>query len=375
MKFYLVGGAVRDELLGVPVKERDWVVVGASPQAMKKLGFQLVGKEFPVFLHPTTREEYALARTEKKTDPGYKGFQVDASPDVSLNEDLIRRDLTINAMARDEAGHLIDPYGGKQDLEQKVLRHVSPAFKEDPVRILRIARFLARYQSLGFHIDPATLKLMKDMVHEGEVDALVAERVFKELDRALMEPNPEAFFLTLAECDALPILFPGLKPDGKLIAALKSASKLSVKPVVRFAALLYDYPECATKQLSTIRELCQRYRTPAYYQELAELVKKHHTTITTQVLANADELLNLFYALDIFRRKERFDDFVLVMQAINVITPKQAQEFNSAAEIARAADIKPILKKGLDGKELGHEIRKLRLEQLEKEFAIKKSEK
>jgi len=364
MKFYLVGGAVRDELLGMPIKERDWVVVGSSPQEMKRLGFQQVGKEFPVFLHPKTREEYALARIENKTNPCYKGFSVEASPDVTLNDDLLRRDLTINAMARDEDGNLLDPYGGKADLAKKNLRHVSPAFKEDPVRILRIARFLARYQSIGFVIDPATMQLMQEMVASGEVDALVAERVFKELERALAEPHPEAFFNTLAACGALAILFPGIDPRGESLKTLIAAAKITGKPVIRFAALMHTYPERPITHLASIKEICKRYRTPVYYQELAMLVHQHYRTGARATSLNAEALLDFFYALDIFRRHERFSDFLIAMKAIDGNTASQWLE--SIANQLRTLDIKPLIAKGLDGKTLGDEIREYRLKELKR---------
>src|SRR3990167_1942182 len=215
MKIYLVGGAIRDQLLGLPIKERDYVVEGATIEDMLKLGYRQVGKEFPVFLHPKTNEEYALARMERKVKPGYKGFTFDTSPNVSLEDDLLRRDLTINAMAETPDGELVDPYGSKKDLDEKILRHVSMAFAEDPVRILRIGRFLARYYHLGFRIADETMTLMTSMVKAGEVDALVAERVWKELERALGEKNPEQFFRVLEQCEALVKLFPEIatKPD------------------------------------------------------------------------------------------------------------------------------------------------------------------
>src|SRR3990167_6080610 len=227
MKIYLVGGAVRDQLLGLPVKEQDWVVVGATIEEMLTAGYRQVGKEFPVFLHPKTGEEYALARMERKINPGYKGFTFDTSKDVTLEEDLSRRDLTINAMAETPEGELVDPFHGKKDLEQKILRHVSPAFAEDPVRILRVGRFLARYAHLGFHIAPETITLMRHMVKVGEVNALVAERVWKELERALGEKNPEKFFEALANCEALAILFPDLPIDSIGIKALVKATQLT----------------------------------------------------------------------------------------------------------------------------------------------------
>ena len=250
MKSYLVGGAVRDWLLGRPVKERDWVVVGETPDSMKARGFQSVGRDFPVFLHPETKEEYALARTERKTAPGYRGFIVHAEPEVTLEEDLRRRDLTINAMALDTEGRLIDPYGGARDLEKRLLRHVSPAFGEDPVRILRLARFAARFAPLGFRVAAETLDLMRAMVAAGEVDALVPERVFAELAKALAEPEPGAFFEVLRACGALARLFPEIDrlfgvpqpPEHHpeidtgvhTLLVLAQAAKLSADPVVRF---------------------------------------------------------------------------------------------------------------------------------------------
>ncbi|MGR9087662.1 MAG: multifunctional CCA addition/repair protein, partial [Gammaproteobacteria bacterium] len=211
MEVYLVGGAVRDQLLNLPVTERDWVVLGETPESMLKMGFRPVGKDFPVFLHPENHEEYALARTERKTAPGYKGFAIHAAPDVSLEQDLLRRDLTINALAMTTEGRIIDPYGGRQDLENRVLRHVSPAFAEDPVRILRVARFAARYRHLGFTLHEDTRSLMQRMVERGEADYLVAERVWAELLKALIEPSPSEFFLTLRSCHALAVIFPEIE--------------------------------------------------------------------------------------------------------------------------------------------------------------------
>ncbi|HEX4045174.1 MAG TPA: multifunctional CCA tRNA nucleotidyl transferase/2'3'-cyclic phosphodiesterase/2'nucleotidase/phosphatase, partial [Gammaproteobacteria bacterium] len=274
MKIYLVGGAVRDKLLGLRVKERDWVVVGASEQDMLALGYRQVGKEFPVFLHPSTREEYALARTERKVGLGYKGFSFDTSPDVLLEDDLIRRDLTINAMAETAEGVLIDPFHGQIDLKQKVLRHVSSAFAEDPVRILRVGRFLARYARLGFQVAPETMILMQQMVAAGEVDALVAERVWKECMRALGEKNPEYFFVVLSACDALPILFPNLVLGDAGMHALQQACQLTTNKIVRFAALLHALPD--TKK--AIQTLCLRYRVPNVYRDLALLTAAHYQT-------------------------------------------------------------------------------------------------
>lgn len=256
VKIYLVGGAVRDQLLGRLVKERDWVVVGATPEAMLALGYRPVGKDFPVFLHPETHEEYALARTERKIGPGYHGFACTASPDVTLEEDLKRRDLTINAIAQTPSGDIIDPYGGVQDIQDRVLRHVSPAFVEDPVRILRLARFAARYSGLGFYVAPETRVLMQQMVMQGEVDHLVAERVWQELERALGEAEPGQFFEVLRSCSALAVIFPEIDrlfgvPQSPqwhpeidtgvhTLMVLAQATRLTSSIPVRFAALVHD---------------------------------------------------------------------------------------------------------------------------------------
>lgn len=306
MKIYLVGGAVRDKLLGLPIKEKDWVVVGATVADMLHAGFRQVGKDFPVFLHPQTGEEYALARTERKTGRGYTGFAFDASPTVTLEEDLKRRDLTINAMAQTPSGDIIDPYHGQADLAKKILRHVSPAFAEDPVRILRIARFNARF---GFDIAPDTLQLMRKMVAQGEVDALVAERVWKELERALLEKHPENFFTVLEACTALPVLFPQITASGAGLIALTQAVGISIDPHIRFAALLHTLSE------NEIASLCDRYRIPNDYRELAILVSKYLPHSQDAKNLTADDLLNLLLATDAFRRPNRFNDFLLACAA------------------------------------------------------------
>jgi len=374
MKIYLVGGAVRDKLLGLPVKERDWVVVGATVNDMLKAGFKQVGKEFPVFLHPKTGEEYALARMERKVKPGYKGFTFDTSPEVTLEDDLIRRDLTINAMAETPEGQLIDPYHGKQDLENKILRHVSSAFAEDPVRILRLGRFLARFAHLGFHVAKETIQLMRDMVAAGEVDALVAERVWKELERALSEKHPEKFFEVLAECGALPKLFPHLKIDGPGMQALKAASQLSTHTTLRLATLFYALPEedtdksAAKKLVST---LCHRYRIPNAYRELATLTIEHYAKALTANTLSAEELLQLFSALDIFRREERFHDFLLTCLAI---AHSQGLAFDptwlsACATATKSVDIQALIAQGLDGSALAVKLKEKRREKIEQWLA------
>jgi tRNA nucleotidyltransferase (CCA-adding enzyme) len=321
MKVYLVGGAVRDELLGLPVRERDWVVVGAQPEEMEQLGYRPVGRDFPVFLHPQTQEEYALARLERKTGPGYRGFVTQSSPEVTLEEDLRRRDLTVNAMARDADGALVDPYGGQQDLQARRLRHVSPAFVEDPVRVLRVARFAARFAGCGFSVAPETLALMREMTAAGEVDALVPERVWKEMERALTEPAPAAFFDTLRDAGALAIVMPELAQlstsagtgadagAGLARTALAAAVAAGRDARVRFAALLSTLP------VPAVESLCRRLRIPNEYSELALLAARMVPGLAGGgdaphaggVDADAEALLAVLETADALRRPERFE--------------------------------------------------------------------
>ena len=362
MKIYLVGGAVRDKLLGLPTKERDWVVVNATVNDMVRLGYRQVGKEFPVFLHPKTGEEYALARMERKVKPGYQGFTFDTSPAVSLEDDLIRRDLTINAMAEEEDGTIIDPHGGQKDIKAKLLRHVSPAFAEDPVRILRVGRFYARYAALGFTLAPETITLMKNMVQAGEVDALVAERVWKELERALGEKNPEKFFETLAVCGALQKLFPEIEMESDGIHALIKAAELSDKPAVRFAALLH----VISNAKPIIQQLCNRYRLPNAFKELACLTALHYEEALRAKQLSAEQLLKLFNALDIYRREPRFLDFLVACKAI-AETKKATfdmQWLHTGAHAAKSAEVQSLIARGLTGKPLADEIMKKRLEKI-----------
>jgi tRNA nucleotidyltransferase (CCA-adding enzyme) len=333
MQVYLVGGAVRDELLGRAVHERDWVVVGATSAQMEQDGYRAVGREFPVFLHPETNEEYALARLERKTSPGYRGFATEFSPDVTLEQDLLRRDLTINAIARSADGQLIDPYGGVRDIEQRVLRHVSPAFVEDPVRILRVARFAARFTSFGFSVAPETQALMSEMVRNGEVKALVPERVWRETERALGEANPEAFFDVLQQCGALPVLFPGLAWLDADRQALLHAVQITADGAVRFAALGSGVP------LKDIVSLCDRLRTPAEYREVARLT----ASITMRLGAGlgstpGDTLLAIFEQSDAFRRRERFDKVLLATKARISLDPRVQTALAAATETALTAD-------------------------------------
>jgi tRNA nucleotidyltransferase (CCA-adding enzyme) len=309
MQVYLVGGAVRDELLGLSAPERDWVVVGATPEELQRAGYRAVGREFPVFLHPETSEEYALARLERKTGPGYRGFETRFSPDVTLEQDLQRRDLTINAMARGPDGALIDPYGGQRDLELRLLRHVSPAFVEDPVRILRVARFAARLQALGFTLAPETRELLRLMVANGEVNALVPERVWREMQRALGAADPAVFFDILQDCGALAVLLPELDWNAAARDALQRAARSGAEPSVRFAALL------AATAPDAIKALCERLRVPNEFRELALLTARLHRQIAAAASLDAAGVLDLLEAADGFRRPERFQALLQATQA------------------------------------------------------------
>ncbi|HKB64155.1 MAG TPA: multifunctional CCA tRNA nucleotidyl transferase/2'3'-cyclic phosphodiesterase/2'nucleotidase/phosphatase [Burkholderiales bacterium] len=319
MKIYAVGGAVRDELLGLPVADRDHVVVGSTPEEMVRLGYKPVGKDFPVFLHPRTHEEHALARTERKVARGYKGFQIYAAPDVTLEQDLARRDLTINALARDEAGRLIDPFGGAADLERGVLRHVSPAFVEDPVRILRVARFAARF---GFAVAPETLALMRSMVANGEADALVPERVWQEFSRGLMEGNAAFMFLVLAEAGLLQKLLPELKlafEQGRpandlariLVRSLECAAAERLGLAPRFALVAFGAPT-----VQAARALSERLKAPGDCRDLALLARRHGETIRRAPALGAPDLLALIEHCDALRRPERFDELLALLACV-----------------------------------------------------------
>ena len=348
MKIYLVGGAVRDKLLGYPHHEKDWVVVGATPEEMIKLGYKPVGKDFPVFLHPETNEEYALARTERKTAPGYHGFVCHSDPAVTLEEDLLRRDLTINAMAADTDGSIIDPYGGRRDLDAKILRHVSPAFAEDPLRILRTARFAARYFHLGYHIAAETIALMRAMVESGEIDALVTERVWKELQRALGEPNPEQFFFTLQNCGAQSRLLPELDAvTTHTWDALKRSAASSAPETTRFAMLFCELDAIAAQSL------CERLKAPNAYRELATLISTRLRAL--QTIASANDVLDLLNSVDAWRRPERFDEFLQAGKLLH--TPEThiqilRASFAAASQVAAAT----YIAQGITGKALGPAI-------------------
>jgi tRNA nucleotidyltransferase (CCA-adding enzyme) len=344
MQVYLVGGAVRDERLGLPVKERDWCVVGATPAELVDLGYKQVGKDFPVFLHPGTGEEYALARTERKTAPGYHGFDFDTSPEVSIEDDLSRRDLTINALAVDDQGHLVDPFGGMADLEKRLLRHVSDAFAEDPVRILRAAKFAARLAHLGFRIAPETRDLMRQMAADGEADALVPDRVWKETEAALTGPNPQLFFEALRSCGALRVLFPEVdalfgvpqpiewhpEVDTGLhtMMVLEKAAALSDDTEVRFAALVHDLGKGTTRLADLpshpghegrgrklINAIGDRMPLPRACRDLGVLVAEFHTHCHRAFELRDDTVVKLFEKTDAFRRPERFEQFLVACEA------------------------------------------------------------
>jgi tRNA nucleotidyltransferase (CCA-adding enzyme) len=344
MQIFLVGGAVRDSLLKRPVTERDWVVVGASIDEMLAQGFQQVGKDFPVFLHPKSKEEYALARTERKSGKGYTGFSVNADSSITLEEDLSRRDLTINAIAQDDQGNLIDPFNGQADIDNKLLRHVSPAFAEDPLRVLRVARFAARYAHLGFRVADETLVLMREIVSAGEVDYLTAERVWKETQRALTEKNPDVYFSVLRDCGALKVLFseidalfgvpqtaayhPEIDTGVHCLMSLQQAVKLSDDPLIRFATLIHDLGKATTpvdilprhigheeRSLPLIETLCQRIKCPNDYKELALAVAAWHTHCHRALELKASSLLKLLLRLDAFRRPERFEQFLVCCES------------------------------------------------------------
>jgi len=364
MKTYIVGGAVRDRLLGLPVADRDHVVVGATPDEMIALGYQPVGRDFPVFLHPATHEEYALARTERKSGRGYTGFVVHAAPEVTLEEDLLRRDLTINAMAEDADGHLIDPYGGRHDLDARLFRHVSAAFAEDPVRILRVARFAARYA--GFGVAPETLALMRQMVEAGEVDALVPERVWQEVSRGLMENQPARLFGVLRACGALARLFPEIDrlfgvpqpPEHHpeidtgvhVMQVVDWAAQQGYALPVRFAALTHDLGKGVTppqfwprhhgheaKSVELVRALCERLRVPAECRDLALIVARDHGNIHRAPELRPSTLVELFERADAFRRPERFEQVLQACECDFRGRPGYEEKSYPAPDYLRAA--------------------------------------
>lgn len=362
MHIYKVGGAVRDRLLGRPVSDIDWLVVGATVEEMHAKGFRPVGADFPVFLHPKTGEEYALARTERKSGRGYGGFTFHASPDVTLEEDLIRRDLTINAMAEDEQGNVLDPYQGQADLEKRLLRHVSPAFAEDPLRVLRVARFAARYAPLGFKVADQTLELMRHISASGELQALTAERSWKEIERALLEDEPQVFIEVLRDCGALRELMPELEQASTSLAALTQAARHHQPLHVRWACLLHGLDQ------GSIKALNQRFKAPRECQELSILVGEFGGQGRRAFELEPETLLELLQKFDVYRRPQRFEDFINAceMEALGkeVHAYPQADYLRGAASAARAVDVKPLVEAGLKGQGLGEALKQKRLEAL-----------
>ena len=401
MQVYLVGGAVRDRLLGREVSERDWVVVGATPGELERAGFIPVGRDFPVFLHPKTKEEHALARLERKVAPGYRGFTTEFSPDVKLEDDLRRRDLTINAMAQDSAGNIVDPYGGQRDLEARLLRHVSEAFAEDPVRILRVARFAARYAPLGFQIADETLALMRQMVADGEANALVAERVWTETEKALGEPCPDVFISALRECRALKVIYPeidalfGVPQPEKWhpeidtgihqLMALREAVKLGGGVAVRFAVLMHDlgkgvtpadklpsHPGHEDAGIALVEQLAARLRVPNHLRELAAMTARYHTHVHRASELRADTVLKTLEGCDALRRPERFEDFLLACESdargrkgLEMRDYPQRQYFAAARTAVAAVILTPEERTGLSGEQIGQELRKRRVAAIE----------
>jgi tRNA nucleotidyltransferase (CCA-adding enzyme) len=368
MQIYKVGGAVRDRLLGRPVTEIDWVVVGASAEDMVALGYRPVGADFPVFLHPQTGEEYALARTERKSGRGYGGFTFHASPEVTLEEDLLRRDLTINAMAEDDHGQVIDPYGGLRDLQARVLRHAAPAFAEDPLRVLRVARFAARYAPLGFTVAPETLGLMRQLSESGELRDLTPERSWKEISRALMEPRPDVFVQVLHDCAALAELLPEVDThmagQGEaLLAALRACAEHEQPLTVRWACLLLN---TEPEQIATINSRCKAPRDCA---ELALLTRQQRGAWHEALELSAEALLALLQSFDVYRRPQRFEQFLGACE-MAARGAGQYREFPQTAFLLGAADcarnqaIQPLLEQGFQGAALGDALTRQRLEAL-----------
>ncbi len=362
MKTYLVGGAVRDELLGLPVKDRDWVVTGATPDEMLRQGFKQVGADFPVFLHPHTREEYALARTERKQGRGYHGFTVYSAPDVTLEDDLERRDLTINAMAKSADGELVDPFGGREDIQTRRLRHVSEAFTEDPLRILRTARFAARLHPLGFTVAEPTMVLMRKMVAEEEVEHLVPERVWQEIQRALHENEPGTFFDVLRDCGALAGIIPELEPDDTYeaaLSALRCAHNSKGETSVRFAALMSPLtPDDAINRSAQLK-------APNNCQDLARLTTSLMPQIRSMTHYRAETLLDVLDEADVWRRADRFTE---LLQALRCALPDTEQTklgwLESAQHAATGVQAKELMAQGFKGKELGRAIRNERLRRI-----------
>ncbi|WP_223788347.1 multifunctional CCA addition/repair protein [Marinicella meishanensis] len=394
-QIYLVGGAVRDQLLGLPVKDRDYVVVGSDPKTMLDQGFLPVGKDFPVFLHPDSKDEYALARTERKSGTGYHGFTFNTDPGVTLEDDLLRRDLTINAIAMDQDGQLIDPHGGQQDLNNRVLKHVSPAFAEDPVRVLRVARFMSRYQHLGFTVHPETMALMRQLVAAGEVANLVAERVWQEVKSSLNQSTPSAFFLTLQDCGALAVLLPEISDffgipqtamwhpevDTGLHAMLAIDQAQGLDNDVAYAVMVHDLGKGITPPdilpshrghetagVPLVKAVSQRLKVPNHYKKLALLVCQWHLHAHTILELRASTIEKLFSRLNAYRQPKLLNKFIAACQAdatgrwgAAFQSYPQADAIQHLFNAARHIDKQPLFEQGYTGKELGEQIRQLRI--------------
>lgn len=397
MQIYLVGGAVRDRLLGRQPRERDWVVVGGTPAALEQQGFRRVGRSFPVFLHPKTHEEYALARTERKTGPGYHGFDVVADPSVTLEDDLRRRDLTINAMAEDLDGNLVDPWGGRAHLDDRLLHHVSDAFREDPVRILRVARFAARFHDLSFRVAPDTLALMQSMVADGEAAALVPERVWQETESALAEPHPEVYIQVLRDCGALAVVFPEVdalfgvpQPPAwhpevdtgvHLLLALRESARLGHSVETRFAVLMHDlgkgttpretwprHPGHEERSVRLCLKLCERLAVPNRFRDLAVDVARYHGVCHRALELKSSTILKLLEALSAFRQGDRVDAFLDACEAdargrtgLENRDYPQRELLGTARDAARQVTAASLADQGLSGEALGQALRQARL--------------
>ena len=400
MQIYLVGGAVRDSLINYPSSENDWVVVGATPEQMTDLGYKPVGQDFPVFIHPKTGEEYALARTERKSGHGYKGFEFYTSTEVSLEEDLIRRDLTINAMAQDDEGRIIDPFDGQKDLAHKLLRHVSEAFTEDPLRVLRVARFAARYAHLGFTVAPETMELMKSIVAKGEMEFLVAERVWKETSRALAEQSPQVFFEVLKACNALEVLLPEIDAlfgvpqradyhpeiDTGIhtLMALKAATKLTDCEAIRFAVLVHDVGKAITPEdvlpshsghekrgLPLVKAICDRLTVPNKHRQLAMSVTEFHLHCHRALELKPATLLKLFQSIGAIRSPDKLIDFLTCCEADikgragfeNAAYPSK-DYLLAALEAVSQVDISDLVAQGISGAEIGKQLNQRQIQHL-----------
>jgi tRNA nucleotidyltransferase (CCA-adding enzyme) len=397
MQTYLVGGAVRDALLKIAIKDKDWVVVGSTPEQLIKMGYSQVGADFPVFLHPKTKEEHALARTERKSGSGYQGFICDFNPDITLEEDLLRRDLTINSMAQDDDGNIIDPYNGQQDIRNKILRHVSNAFAEDPLRVLRVARFAARFAHLGFSIADETVELMREIAASGELAHLTQERVWQETERALGESQPWVYFQVLRDCHALEIIFPELdrlfgipQPEKHhpeidcgihSLMVLEQASKLSNDINVRWASLLHDLGKGLTQEEllpshhgheqsgeKLVLELNQRLKTPNEFKDLSRLVCIYHTHVHRAFELNPKTMLKFFNAIDLWRKPERLQQVLIACKAdsrgrtsFENVEYSQVEYMTEIASACLAVTAKEFIEQGIQGKAIGEAIATKRL--------------